>query len=64
MFTASETRMFLTKSDEAVELWFVVGVEREAYPTKIAAEVAARLRWPDIFDTNSAVYFRTFLPRD
>lgn len=45
------------------DLWFVKGIDGWAYPTKIAAEVAARARYPHepAALTYNRIYFKRFM---
>ena len=50
-----------------IDLWFVRGFPAGAFPTKMAAEVAARAWLPvEAVEegTNSLVYFKTFIQED
>lgn len=47
-------------SEESVQLWFVVGIPKTYYPTKIVAETAARSTFPLDLDPHRRVYYKTF----
>lgn len=50
----------------SVTLWRVVGIAGKLYPTKMAAEVAARLQFPDEGpdERYARVFYRRFILED
>lgn len=68
-FTLGDVR--ISHLDDEVEIWFVRGVGNHwGYPTKLAAEVAARQLLPEEtrarlgHDMNRAVYYKTFVAQE
>ena len=61
-FTANEVKIQVedfNHGEYVVQLWFVKGDRDIAYPIKLAAEVAAKQRYPNL-DPNSMVYYMNF----